>query len=123
MIFFGTLFCNLLEDANLGGFQDLFVDIVCTHEFGGSHLADVNLNCQLRDHGPNWLLENDARKKVEHYRDGESMSPRNGNRVNGNHLEICLCSSQKNRNSLTWVLVALTVCFTYPVLYRVLAES
>ena len=24
---------------------------------------------------------------------------------------------------LAWVLVALTVCFTYPVLYRVLAES
>jgi len=32
-------------------------------------------------------------------------------------------SSQKNRNSLTWVLVALTVCFTYPVLYRVSSES
>ena len=30
---------------------------------------------------------------------------------------------QENRNSLTWVLVALTVCFTYPVLYRVSAES
>ena len=25
--------------------------------------------------------------------------------------------------SLTWVLVALTVCFTYPVLYRVSSES
>jgi hypothetical protein len=41
----------------------------------------------------------------------------------GNHLEICLLSSQKNRNSLTWVLVALIVCFTYPVLYRFSAES
>ena len=40
-----------------------------------------------------------------------STTPRNGNRVNGNHLVICLMSFQKNRNSLTWVLVALTVCF------------
>jgi len=45
---------------------------------------------------------------------------RNGNRANGNHLDPSqsLRSSRKNRNSLTWVLVALTVCFTYPVLYR-----
>ena len=34
-----------------------------------------------------------------------------------------LSSSPKNRNSLTWVLVGLTVCFTYPVLYRVSPES
>ena len=40
--------------------------------------------------------------------------PRNGNRLNRNHLEICLSSSQKIRNSVTWVLAALTVCFTYP---------
>jgi len=52
-----------------------------------------------------------------------STTPRNGNRVNRNHLEICLSSSQKNGNSLTWVLMALTVCFTYPVLYRVSSES
>ena len=52
-----------------------------------------------------------------------STTRRNGNRANGNHLVICLLSSQKNRNSLTWVLVALTVCFTYPVLYRFSAES
>ena len=52
-----------------------------------------------------------------------STSPRNGNRANVNHLGICLLSSQKNGNSLTWVLVALTVCFTYPVLYRVSSES
>ena len=32
-------------------------------------------------------------------------------------------AQQKNRNSLTWVLVALTVSFTYPVLYRVSSES
>ena len=32
-------------------------------------------------------------------------------------------SSQKYRNSRPWVLVALTVCFTFPVLYRVSAES
>ena len=31
---------------------DLIVDIVCTHEFGGSHLADVSLNYQLCDHNP-----------------------------------------------------------------------
>ena len=52
-----------------------------------------------------------------------STTPRNGNPVNGNHLDICLSFSQKNGNSLTWVLVALTVCFTYPVLYRVSSES
>ena len=52
-----------------------------------------------------------------------STSPRNGNRPNGNHLDICLSFSQKNGNSLTWVLVALTVCFTYPVLCRVSSES
>ena len=54
-----------------------------------------------------------------------STTPRNGNRANGNHLDQSLRSSQKNRNSLTWVqlLVALTVCFTYPVLYRVSSES
>ena len=52
-----------------------------------------------------------------------STSPRNGNRVNGNRLGIWLSFFQKNRNSLTWVLVALTVCLTYPVLYRVSAES
>ena len=52
-----------------------------------------------------------------------STSPRNGNPVNGNHLDICLSFSQKNGNSLTWVLVALTVCFTCPVLYRVSSES
>ena len=33
---------------------------------------------------------------------GYSTTPRNGNPVNGNHLDICLLSSQKNRNSLTW---------------------
>ena len=38
-------------------------------------------------------------------------------------LTFCLSFSQKNGNSLTWVLVALTVCFTYPVLHRVSSES
>ena len=52
-----------------------------------------------------------------------STSPRNGNPANGNHLDQSLSFSQKNGNSLTWVLVALTVCFTYPVLYRVSSES
>jgi len=55
-----------------------------------------------------------------------STSPRNGNPANGNHLDHddqSLRSSRKNRNSLTWVLVALTVCFTYPVLYRVSSKS
>ena len=52
-----------------------------------------------------------------------STSPRNRDPANRNHLDICLSSSQKNRNSLGWVLVALTVCFTYPVLHRVSAES
>jgi len=51
-----------------------------------------------------------------------STSPRNRNPANRNHLDICLGRSQKNRNSLTGVLVALTVCFTYPARYRVSAE-
>jgi len=59
----------------------------------------------------------------EPVRKGYSTSPQNRNRTNRNQLVICLSFSQKNRNSLTWVLVALTVCFTYPVLYRVSAES
>jgi hypothetical protein len=66
----------VVKDAHLGGFRDLVVDVVCTHEFGGSHLADVSLNGQLRDHDPNRLLENEARKKVERYRDG--YANRNG---------------------------------------------
>jgi hypothetical protein len=59
----------VVKDFYLGGFRDL-VDVVCTHEFGGSHLADVSLNGQLRDHDPTRLLENEARKKVERFRDG-----------------------------------------------------
>jgi hypothetical protein len=31
----------IVKDAHLGGFRDLIVDVVCTHEFGGSYLADV----------------------------------------------------------------------------------
>ena len=61
-------------------------------------------------------------KKVTPYR----TSPRNrnpANPANRTHLDQSLRSSRKNGNSLTWVLVALTVCFTYPVLYRVSAES
>ena len=56
----------VVKDDQLSG---LVVDVVCTHEFGGSHLADVSLNGQLRYHDPNWLLENEASKKVERYRD------------------------------------------------------
>jgi len=54
-----------------------------------------------------------------------STIPWNRNPVNRNHLDQSLMSSQKNRKSLTstWVLVALTVCFTYPVLYRVYRVS
>ena len=33
-----------------------------------------------------------------------STSPRNRNPTNGNHLDQSLRSSEKNRNSLTWVL-------------------
>ena len=32
----------VIKDDHLGGFRDLVVDIVCTHELGGSHLVDVN---------------------------------------------------------------------------------
>ena len=46
-----------------------------------------------------------------------------GTPLMGTILRFCLSSSQKNRDSLAWVLVALTVCFTYPVLYRVSSES
>ena len=42
-----------------------------------------------------------------------STTRRNRNPINRNHLDICLRSSHKHRNSLTWVLVDLTVCFTY----------
>ena len=41
-----------------------------------------------------------------------STTPRNSNPVNRNHLGICLSSSQKNRNSLAWVLPTLSVCPT-----------
>ena len=67
--FFTLDWLSLESCSSLGGFRDLVVDVVCTHEFGGSHLADVSLNGQLRDHDPNRLLENEARKKVERYRD------------------------------------------------------
>ena len=39
-----------------------------------------------------------------------STSPRLRNRVNRNHLGICLSSPEKNGNRLTWVLAALPVC-------------
>ena len=55
----------VVKDAHLGGFRDLIVDVNCTHEFSGEHLADVSLNGQLRDHDPKRLLKNKARKKVE----------------------------------------------------------
>ena len=45
------------------------------------------------------------------------------NQANGNHLEICLSFSQKNGNSHTWVLGALIVCFTYPVLLASLGST
>ena len=34
----------VVKDAHLGVFRDLDVGVVCTHEFGGSHLADVSLD-------------------------------------------------------------------------------
>ena len=40
-----------------------------------------------------------------------STTPRIRNRVNRNHLEICLSSSQKNRNSLAWGLPTKKTCF------------
>ena len=30
-----------IKDAHLGGFLDLVADVVCTHEFGGSHLLYI----------------------------------------------------------------------------------
>ena len=53
-----------------------------------------------------------------------STSPRNGNPVNGNHLDQSLSFSQKNGNSesLTWVLVALPACPTSPLRLRDSAE-
>ena len=38
-------------------------------------------------------------------------------------LTFASVSLKKIETCLTWVLVALTVCFTYPVLYKVSAES
>ena len=88
----------------------------------------IRIGCQEKELYVTWKTENCTSTTTLLYAQipipiSYSTSPRNGNPVNGNHLEICLLSSQKNRNSLTWVLVALTVCFTYPVLYRVSAES
>ena len=51
-----------------------------------------------------------------------STTPRNGTPVNGNHLDQSLSFSQKNGNSLTWVLVALPVCPTSPLRLRDSAE-
>ena len=51
-----------------------------------------------------------------------STTPRNGNPVNGNHLDQSLSFSQKNGNSLIWVLVALPVCPTSPLRLRDSAE-
>ena len=50
------------KDAHIGGVPDLIVDTVMVHEFGGSHLADLGLNGQLRDHDPNRLLEREENK-------------------------------------------------------------
>ena len=49
---------------------------------------------------------------ILHPNSSYSTTPRNRNRANKNHLEICLSSSQKNRNSLAWVLPTLSVCPT-----------
>ena len=58
----------VIKDGHLIGHRDLVVDTVLTHEFGGSHLADVSLNDQLRDQDPNWLLKNASRiTEVERY--------------------------------------------------------
>ena len=43
-------------------------------------------------------------------------SARNRNLANRNDLGICLSSSQKNRNSLVWVLLAVSVCPSSAVL-------
>ena len=64
------------REEGKNGEKKIDVVCVCTHEFGGNHLADVSLNSQLRDHDPNLLLENEARKKVDRYRDG--YANRNG---------------------------------------------
>ena len=41
-------------------------------------------------------------------------TPRSRNHVNRNHLDQGLSNPQENRNSLTWVLVALPACFACP---------
>ena len=85
---------------------------------GDNHLPQLSLPFLLRS-GRSRIIIMTISGKVELY----STTPRNGNRVNGNHLDQSFSFFQKNGNSLTWVLVALTVCFTYPVLYRVSSES
>ena len=45
-----------------------------------------------------------------------TSTSRNRNHLNRNHLEICL-SSSKNRNSLAWVLLAVSVCPSSAVLW------
>ena len=56
-------------------------------------------------------------------RDLHCVCPTGGICGGGKRLLKCLSSSQKNGHSLTWVLVALMVCFTCPVLYKDSAES
>ena len=54
---------SFIKDAHLGGQRDLVADVVCTHEFGSSHLADVSINGQLRDRPQ--TAPRERRKKVE----------------------------------------------------------
>ena len=77
----------VVKNARLSGFLDLVVDIACTHEFGRSHLADVSLNGQLREHDPNRLLENE----VDRYKDGYS----NRNGITDAFLPCAMTSSSR----------------------------
>ena len=75
--------------------------------------------CNLEENTDEWSTSFGKYKGVEHqlrgkYRGVEHQlrsSPLNRNQVNRNHLDICHPVPQKNRNSLTWVLVVDSVFY------------
>ena len=90
-----------------------FSRITCTPAYARKLMFHACTRCGVQKReSPSWCAWYSA----------YSTTPRNGNRVNGNHLDQSLSFSQKNGNSLTWVLVALPVCPTSPLRLRDSAE-
>ena len=120
---------SISSKSNSPTVESIGVDILlCTyrlisHTGARASLRPLHLPCKVSFVPGRTAAISEFRRHLFRRAQRYSTTPRNGNPANGNHLEICLSFSQKNGNSLTWVLVALTVCFTYPVLYRFSAES